>query len=89
VLNREVWLYDVMPQGSAIYDLVSPDSLLPTYQNQIYDIPVLLFDEGSRLFFQTVPELGNSQHPNMYDDQMFNVSLEACAEACTDTYKDW
>lgn len=89
VLNKEVWLYDVLPHGSAIYDLWSTDAVLPRNQNNMYDLAVLHPDEGSRLYFESVPGVGNSAHPDMYDSSLFNISLDACAQACYDTYSSW
>lgn len=86
-MNNEVYLFDVLPDSTSIYDQVSDGAEWPTTDSRIYDLAVQL-DEGLRLFFQTVPPLG--YYPSdMYNTVLYNVSLDTCAEYCYTEYNDW
>jgi hypothetical protein len=87
VLNTRVFLFDVMPMGSSIYDLITPGVVWPESQSTSYALEAQ-GEEGSRLFYQRVPELGY-RPPDMYREAFDNVSLDTCAQYCVDEYGDW
>ena len=87
VLNNEVYLYDVLPASTSIFDQVSIGAEWPTTDSHVFNVAVQ-GDEGSRLFWETVPPLGFVPS-DMYTQAFWNVSLDVCADYCFNQYSDW